>query len=181
MAPSGHDQLSPDVDQRREYRLVRGGERTEPDELATAARAAVLNPRVFTKYRFEYVSPVAWMTISPDLVWTLDFSLANRGRTEERFAILNDRVPLRTRSAVILQRRHQVLSGPRLLGQFVVHQPRWRRRGRRGSIPPHGTSSRRSISTSTRRTAPSPRRTRTSTSVAATSRSSSCPASSCHR
>jgi murein L,D-transpeptidase YcbB/YkuD len=48
----------------------------------------VLNHRVFTKYRFEYVSPVAWMTISPELVWTLDFSLANRGSTEERFALL---------------------------------------------------------------------------------------------
>ena len=88
IAPSGHDQPSPEADQRREYRLVRGGDRTEPDELAAAARAAVLNPGVWTKYRFEYVSPVAWMTISPDLVWTLDFSLANRGRTEERFALL---------------------------------------------------------------------------------------------
>ena len=28
------------------------------------------------------------MTISPELVWTLDFSLANRGQTAERFAIL---------------------------------------------------------------------------------------------
>jgi hypothetical protein len=88
MAQGRHDELPREADQRLEVRLERGGDRTKPDELAAAARAAVLNPRVFTKYRFEYVSPVAWMTVSPDLVWTLDFSIANRGRTEERFALL---------------------------------------------------------------------------------------------
>jgi hypothetical protein len=128
--PSRHDQLSPEADQRREYRLERGGDRTEPDELAAAARAAVLNPRFFTKYRFEYVSPVAWMTISPDLVWTLDFSLANRGRTEERFALLMTGFHFAPDQPSFIQRRHHVLSGPRLPGQFVVRQPRWRRRGR---------------------------------------------------
>jgi hypothetical protein len=54
----------PEADQRREYRLERGGDRTEPDELAAAARAAVLNPRVFTKYRFEYVSDRAGRAVS---------------------------------------------------------------------------------------------------------------------
>jgi hypothetical protein len=88
MTHVGGEPPPPETDQRREVRLERGGDREEPDEFSTAARAAVLNPRVWTKYRFEYVSPVAWMAMSPGLVWTLDFSLANRGRTEESFALL---------------------------------------------------------------------------------------------
>ncbi len=77
-----------DADQRREYRLATGRDRRFPDEIVGAARAAAADTTVWAPYQFEYVSPVAWMAPTSDTVWTLDFSIANRGGSLESFAIL---------------------------------------------------------------------------------------------
>ena len=42
----------------------------------------------WSTFRFEYVSPVMWTQLTSGAVATFDFSLANRGRTEERFGII---------------------------------------------------------------------------------------------
>jgi hypothetical protein len=49
---------------------------------------ATAEARRWSKFRFEYVSPVLWLARSMSEIWTLDFSFANRGTTEETFAIL---------------------------------------------------------------------------------------------
>jgi hypothetical protein len=48
----------------------------------------IADTQVWSKYRIEYVSPVIWMAPTSKSLWTLDFSLANRGPSEESFCIV---------------------------------------------------------------------------------------------
>jgi hypothetical protein len=74
---------------------VDGRSRVMPESLSSSyVRVRGLEPDVtfdrltLSRYRFEYVGPLLWIPEDPSVVAVSDFSLSNRGSSDESFAIL---------------------------------------------------------------------------------------------
>jgi hypothetical protein len=48
----------------------------------------MMKPNVIQPFRYEHVGPVMWMDPSLTPLWTVDFSIANRGLSEELCRVL---------------------------------------------------------------------------------------------